>query len=115
MWSGYEDTTGLQRRCLNEKGWGLEAHEHSASAIEAQKDLAMYVNRAVHEELNPLKVLDLFKRMSDEVRLLFFYIPLKTNQSVRTASSSVSGPSTTARKSTSGNTSPSRPYPSAPP
>ncbi|GJE83969.1 beta and beta-prime subunits of DNA dependent RNA-polymerase [Phanerochaete sordida] len=37
-----------------------------SAAIEAQKDLAMYVNRAVHEELNPLKVLDLFKRMSDE-------------------------------------------------
>ena len=36
------------------------------SAIEAQKDLSMYLNRAVHEELNPLKVLDLFKRISDE-------------------------------------------------
>jgi DNA-directed RNA polymerase III subunit RPC1 len=38
-----------------------------ANAIEAQKDLATYVNRAVHEDLNPLKTLDLFKRMSDEV------------------------------------------------
>ncbi|KAI0084185.1 beta and beta-prime subunits of DNA dependent RNA-polymerase [Irpex rosettiformis] len=37
-----------------------------SSAIEAQKELGIYVNRAVHEELNPLKVLDLFKRMSDE-------------------------------------------------
>ncbi|KAK7689907.1 hypothetical protein QCA50_006546 [Cerrena zonata] len=35
-------------------------------AVEAQKDLAIYVNRTVHEELNPLKVLDLFKRISDE-------------------------------------------------
>lgn len=38
-------------------------------AVEAQKDLAIYVNRTVHEELNPLKVLDLFKRISDEVRI----------------------------------------------
>ncbi|PPQ95505.1 hypothetical protein CVT26_008533 [Gymnopilus dilepis] len=37
-----------------------------ASAIEAQKELAMYINKAVHEDLNPLKVLDLFRRISDE-------------------------------------------------
>ena len=37
-------------------------------AVEAQKDLGIYINRTVHEELNPLKVLDLFKRISDEVR-----------------------------------------------
>lgn len=37
-----------------------------SSAIETQKELGIYVNRAVHEELNPLKVLDLFKRISDE-------------------------------------------------
>lgn len=37
-----------------------------APAVEAQKELAIYLNRSVHEELNPLKVLDLFKRMSDE-------------------------------------------------
>ena len=37
-----------------------------APAIETQKDLAIYLNRAVHEELNPLKVLDLFKRIPDE-------------------------------------------------
>lgn len=39
-----------------------------ASAVEAQKELAMYINKAVHEDLNPLKVLDLFRRISDEVR-----------------------------------------------
>jgi DNA-directed RNA polymerase III subunit RPC1 len=38
-------------------------------AVEAQKELAMYLNKAVHEDLNPLKVLDLFRRISDEVRL----------------------------------------------
>ena len=37
-------------------------------AVEAQKDLGIYINRTVHEELNPLKVLDLFKRISDEGR-----------------------------------------------
>ncbi|GLB33325.1 putative DNA-dependent RNA polymerase [Lyophyllum shimeji] len=37
-----------------------------APAIEAQKELAMYLNKAVHEDLNPLKVLDLFRRISDE-------------------------------------------------
>ena len=38
-----------------------------SSAVEAQKELGMYVNKAVQEDLNPLKVLDLFKRISDEV------------------------------------------------
>ncbi|RDB15486.1 DNA-directed RNA polymerase III subunit rpc1 [Hypsizygus marmoreus] len=37
-----------------------------APAIEAQKELALYLNKAVHEDLNPLKVLDLFRRISDE-------------------------------------------------
>ncbi|KXN84194.1 DNA-directed RNA polymerase III subunit rpc1 [Leucoagaricus sp. SymC.cos] len=37
-----------------------------APAIEAQKELSLYLNKAVHEELNPLKVLDLFRRISDE-------------------------------------------------
>ncbi|OCH86035.1 beta and beta-prime subunits of DNA dependent RNA-polymerase [Obba rivulosa] len=37
-----------------------------APAVEAQKELGMYINKAVHEDLNPLKVLDLFKRISDE-------------------------------------------------
>jgi DNA-directed RNA polymerase III subunit RPC1 len=38
-----------------------------APAIEAQKELSTYINKVVHEELNPLKVLDLFRRISDEV------------------------------------------------
>lgn len=38
-----------------------------APAVEAQKELGMYLNKAVHEDLNPLKTLDLFRRMSDEV------------------------------------------------
>lgn len=37
------------------------------SAIEFQKELAMYVNKPVYEDLHPLKVLDLFRRISDEV------------------------------------------------
>ncbi|KAF9485367.1 beta and beta-prime subunits of DNA dependent RNA-polymerase [Pholiota conissans] len=37
-----------------------------ASAIDAQKELGMYINKAVVEDLNPLKVLDLFRRISDE-------------------------------------------------
>ena len=37
-----------------------------ASAVEAQKELGIYVNKAVHEDLNPLKVLNLFRRISDE-------------------------------------------------
>ncbi|KAG5635316.1 hypothetical protein H0H81_011729 [Sphagnurus paluster] len=37
-----------------------------APAIEAQKEIAMYINKAIHEDLNPLKVLDLFRRISDE-------------------------------------------------
>lgn len=43
-----------------------------APAIEAQKELSMYINKAVHEELNPLKVLDLFRRISDEVNTFVF-------------------------------------------
>ncbi|KAI0029671.1 beta and beta-prime subunits of DNA dependent RNA-polymerase [Vararia minispora EC-137] len=37
-----------------------------APAVEAQKELGPYISKAVHEDLNPLKVLDLFKRISDE-------------------------------------------------
>lgn len=40
------------------------------SAIESQKDIAMFINKAAHEDMNPLKVLDLFKRISDEVSFL---------------------------------------------
>ncbi|KAJ8514890.1 hypothetical protein ONZ45_g7635 [Pleurotus djamor] len=36
------------------------------AAVEAQKELGLYLNKAVHEDLNPLKVLDLFRRVSDE-------------------------------------------------
>lgn len=36
------------------------------SAVEAQKELGTYINKAIHEDLNPLKVLDLFKRISNE-------------------------------------------------
>lgn len=43
-----------------------------ASAVEVQKELGLYINKAVHEDLNPLKVLDLFRRISDEVRYAFF-------------------------------------------
>jgi DNA-directed RNA polymerase III subunit RPC1 len=39
-----------------------------SNAVEVQKELGTYVGRAVHEDLNPLKVLDLFRRISDEVR-----------------------------------------------
>lgn len=38
-----------------------------APAVEAQKELGQYINKAVMEELNALKVLDLFKRISAEV------------------------------------------------
>lgn len=37
------------------------------TAVETQRELAPYVNRAIHEDMNPLKVLDLFRRISDEV------------------------------------------------
>lgn len=40
-----------------------------ASAIESQKELAIYVSKAMHEDLNPLKVLDLFRRITDDVSL----------------------------------------------
>ena len=42
------------------------------AAVESQKELAIYINKAVHEDLNPLKVLDLFRRISDEVIVPFF-------------------------------------------
>jgi DNA-directed RNA polymerase III subunit RPC1 len=37
------------------------------SAVEFQKELGMYVNKPIFEDLHPLKVLDLFRRVSDEV------------------------------------------------
>lgn len=46
-----------------------------AGAVEAQKELGIYLSKAVHEDLNPLKVLDLFRRISDEVTLNLPCIP----------------------------------------
>lgn len=37
------------------------------SAAETQREIEPYLNRAIHEDLNPLKVLTLFKQISDEV------------------------------------------------
>ena len=37
------------------------------SAVAFQKDLGQYLGKAVIEDLNPLKILDLFQRISDEV------------------------------------------------
>ncbi|KAF9651025.1 beta and beta-prime subunits of DNA dependent RNA-polymerase [Thelephora ganbajun] len=37
-----------------------------ARAVESQKELGSYLSKAVHEDLNPAKVLSLFKRISDE-------------------------------------------------
>jgi len=45
-----------------------------APAVEAQKELGMYLNKAIHEDLNPLKTLDLFKRISDEVAFIHSFI-----------------------------------------
>lgn len=38
-----------------------------ARAVESQKELGSYLSKAVHEDLNPAKVLSLFKRVSNEV------------------------------------------------
>ncbi|KIY66237.1 beta and beta-prime subunits of DNA dependent RNA-polymerase [Cylindrobasidium torrendii FP15055 ss-10] len=37
-----------------------------AAAVETQKEIGMFLGKAMQEDLNPLKVLDLFKRISDE-------------------------------------------------
>lgn len=47
-----------------------------ASAVEAQKELATYINKSIHEDLNPLKVLDLFRRISDEVCSLQYQLTI---------------------------------------
>ena len=39
------------------------------SAAETQREIEPYLSRAVHEDLNPLKVLMLFKNISNEVLL----------------------------------------------
>ena len=41
-------------------------------AVQEQKELASFLNRATVEDLNPLKVLELFKMISDEVAQNFF-------------------------------------------
>ncbi|KAF8735311.1 hypothetical protein AX14_002299 [Amanita brunnescens Koide BX004] len=46
-----------------------EMHRWKASfqnAVAAQKELGVHLSKALHEDLNPLKVLDLFRRISDE-------------------------------------------------
>jgi DNA-directed RNA polymerase III subunit RPC1 len=43
-----------------------------ASAVEAQKELGVYISKAIHEDLNPLKVVDLFRRISNEVIFLLY-------------------------------------------
>lgn len=78
-----------------------------APAVEAQKELGMYLNKAIHEDLNPLKTLDLFKRISDEVILMHDVIAYKTNVStLRTANYSAYVPHSVVRKSISGSISP---------
>jgi hypothetical protein len=81
-----------------------------ANAVESQKDLGMYVNRAIHEDLNPLKVLDLFRRMSDEVSSLriAYHLIFHCFSSTfhRTASFWVSDLRMVGPRSSSGNTSP---------
>ena len=58
-----------------------------STAVEAQKEIGMFINRAVHEDLNPLKVLDLFRRISDEVIEFFLAASLiLTVSCLRTAS-----------------------------
>ena len=71
-------------------------------AVEAQKELGMYINKAVHEDLNPLKVLDLFKRISDEVISPAFLCMNGTHLSTRTVSSLACGLISEDRSSSSG-------------
>jgi hypothetical protein len=59
-----------------------------APAVEAQKELAIYINKAIHEDLNPLKVLDLFRRISDEVCALCCRLSMYFTQYVRIANCS---------------------------
>lgn len=54
-----------------------------APAVEAQKELAVYINKAIHEDLNPLKVLDLFRRISDEVCALCYGLSMSFIDHVR--------------------------------
>ena len=81
-----------------------------ATAVEAQKEIALYIKKAVHEDLNPLKVLDLFRRISDEVsRIHFSRLLVADMVSLRTANSSGSTQLLVAPKNISGSTSPYHP------
>jgi hypothetical protein len=79
-----------------------------ASAVEAQKELSIYINKAVHEDLNPLKVLDLFNRISNEVNSSPLYL-FPTDPTVRIASYLVCVLSMAVRRNLSGSTSLFRP------
>lgn len=82
--------------------------ESFASAVEAQKELGMYINKAVHEDLNPLKVLDLFRRISDEVRGDFVcFWTTDIEGMCRTANYLDCTPNGVGLRSSSGSTSPS--------
>lgn len=80
------------------------------AAVKAQKELGGFLNKALFEDLNPLKVLDLFKRVTDEVGYLSFpgissQIP-NPNRSCRIANFWDSGQRQDGQKSTFGNTYP---------
>lgn len=64
-----------------------------STAIENQKEVGTFLGKA-HDDLNPLKVLDLFRRVSAEVSLLFSWYRLLdlggiTDSQLRTVSFSV--------------------------
>jgi hypothetical protein len=82
-----------------------------ASAVEAQKELSMYINKAVHEDLNPLKVLDLFKRISNEVSPFSAGdLNVLVDATARIANSLACVRNMVVRKNLSGSTSPCHQY-----
>lgn len=86
-------------------------------AVETQKELGPFVNRAIHEDMNPLKVMDLFKRISDEVRVFrnISMLPCLLPNLVRTASCLALIQRTADQRNSSGNTYPFLLSVSAPP
>lgn len=42
--------------------------EEEEKKEEPQKEIRISINKAVHEDLNPLEVLDLFRKISGDVR-----------------------------------------------
>ena len=74
-----------------------------APAIEAQKELGTYINKAVTEDLNPLKVMDLFRRISDEVRRMQTFAPPEAHASYRIANCSACFLPSVDQKNTFGN------------